>query len=105
MFDVDEPVTRVETRLHAIKEVAMTDTETMTKGMVVIFIDQQKFKVQERDYTARELLVLAGENPAETTLVLKHGNELKKFENPDEGVDIKNGMHFVVFHNGPTPVS
>jgi len=105
MLAVDEPVTRVETRLHAIKEVAMTDTETMTKGMVVIFIDQQKFKVQEREYTARELLVLAGENPAETTLVLKHGNELKKFENPDERVDLKNGVHFVVFHNGPTPVS
>ena len=83
----------------------MTDTETMTEGMVVIFIDQQKFKVQEREYTARELLALAGENPAETTLVLKHGNELNKFENADEGVDLKNGMHFVVFHNGPTPVS
>jgi hypothetical protein len=86
-------------------EVAMTETETKTEDLVVIFIDQQKFKIEEREYTPRELLVLAGENPAETTLVLKHDNELKKFENPDERIDLKNGMHFVVFHNGPTPVS
>lgn len=79
-------------------------TETKTK-QVVVHIDQQKFSLEQRAYTARELLVLAGENPAETTLVLKHGHELKKFENQDEPIDLQNGMHFVVFHNGPTPVS
>lgn len=79
-------------------------TETTTK-QVVVHIDQQKFSLEQRSYTARELLVLAGENPAETTLVLKHGHELKKFENPDEPIEVQNGMHFVVFHNGPTPVS
>lgn len=78
--------------------------ETKTK-QVVIHIDQQKFELEPRAYTARELLVLAAENPAETTLVLKHGHELKKFENADESIEVKNGMHFVVFHNGPTPVS
>ena len=80
-------------------------SQTQTEDLVVIFIDQQQFKTEKRDYTAAELLVLAGENPAETTLVLKHGTELKKFENSDEHIDLKNGMHFVVFHNGPTPVS
>lgn len=79
-------------------------TGTKTK-QAIIHIDQQKFELEDRAYTARELLTLAGENPTETTLVLKHGNELKKFENPDEPIDVKNGMHFVVFHNGPTPVS
>jgi hypothetical protein len=83
----------------------MTEMNTKTEDLVVIFIDQQKFKAEEREYTARELLLLAGENPAETTLVLKHGNDLQKFENPDQRIDLKNGMHFVVFHNGPTPVS
>jgi hypothetical protein len=78
---------------------------TKTKEDVVIFIDQQQFKVEDREYTPRELLGLVGENPAETTLVLRHGNELKKFENPDERLTPKNGEHFVVFHNGPTPVS
>ena len=77
---------------------------TKTK-QVVIHIDQQKFELEPRAHTARELLVLAAENPAETTLVLKHGHELKKFENADVSIEVKNGMHFVVFHNGPTPVS
>ncbi len=79
-------------------------TETKTR-QVVIHIDQQKFDLEPRAYTARELLVLAGEAPGDTTLVLKHGHDLKKFENPDELIEVKNGMQFVVFHNGPTPVS
>jgi len=79
-------------------------TGTKTK-QIVIHIDQQKFELEERPYTARELLLLAGENPSETTLVLKHGHELKKFENAEEPIELKSGMHFVVFHNDPTPVS
>jgi len=72
---------------------------------LVIFIDQQQFKVENREYTPRELLTLAGENPAETTLVLKHGHELDKLTDLDKPIRLSNGMHFVVFHNTPTPVS
>ena len=72
---------------------------------IVIFIDQQQFKLEDRDYTPRDLLKLAGDDPAETTLVLKHGNELKKFTDPELPFHPKNGEHFVVFHNAPTPVS
>jgi hypothetical protein len=79
-------------------------TETKTK-QVIIHIDQQKFELEARPHTARELLELGGENPIETTLVLKHGHELKKFDNPDEPIELRNGLQFVVFHNGPTPVS
>ena len=79
-------------------------TETKTR-QIVIHIDQQKFELEPRSYTARELLILGGETPEETTLVLKHGHDLKKFEDADELIDVKNGMQFVVFHNGPTPVS
>lgn len=75
------------------------------KEEVVFFIDQQKFVVEDRPYTVRELLVMAGENPEETTLVLRHGNELKKLTDLDERIQIKDGTHFVVFHRGPTPVS
>ena len=65
----------------------------------------QRFEVEKDEIIARELLELAEENPSETTLVLKHGNELTKYNNPDEVVELKNGMHFVVFHNSPTTVS
>jgi len=78
-----------------------------TKGdeSVVFFIDQRQFKIGEGEYTVRDLLVLAGEDPSETTLVLRHGNELTKLTDVDQRIEIKNGTHFVVFHNGPTPVS
>jgi multiubiquitin len=80
-------------------------TDTKTKSEVVFFIDQQKFKLEDREYTPRELLVLAGEDPQETTLVRRHGNELVKLTDLDQKVRIEDGTHFVVFHNGPTPVS
>ena len=75
------------------------------QDQVVVFIDQQQFKLEDRQYTPRELLTLAAEDPTETTLVLKHGNELNKFTDLDEPIKLRNGMHFVVFHNAPTPVS
>jgi hypothetical protein len=76
-----------------------------TGAELVIFIDQQQFKLENREYTPRELLKLAGDDPAETTLVLKHGNDLEKLTDLDKGFLPKNGEHFVVFHNSPTPVS
>lgn len=76
-----------------------------TRKDLVVFIDQEQFKLEDRDYTPRELLNLAGDDPAETTLVLRHGNDLEKFTDLDKPFRPKNGDHFVVFHNTPTPVS
>jgi hypothetical protein len=82
----------------------MTATKAKVR-QIAVHIDQQRFELEDRAYTPRELLTIAGENPGETTLVLKHGGSLRKFENADELIEIENGMQFVVFHNGPTPVS
>jgi hypothetical protein len=76
-----------------------------TQKHIVVFIDQEKFTLEDRDYTPRELLKLAKEDPAETTLVVKHGNELQKLTDLDKAFRPKDGEHFVVFHNSPTPVS
>ena len=75
------------------------------REQVVIFVDQQQFKLEDRPYTSRELLTLAGENPSETTLVLKHGHELTKLADLDKPIELHNGEHFVVYHNTPTTVS
>jgi capsule polysaccharide modification protein KpsS len=73
---------------------------------VVFFIDNQQVKTEQGKATVRELLKdFAEEDPAKTTLVLKHGNETHKYTDLDEIVELKNGMHFVVYHNEPTPVS
>jgi hypothetical protein len=80
-------------------------SQTHEAKQVVIFIDQQQIKIEHRDYTPRQLLTLAGEDPNETTLVRKHGHELEKLINVDQLIEVKSGTHFVVFHNAPTPVS
>jgi len=80
---------------------------TKTKGHedTVFFVDKQEFKVEDRTYTVGEVLEMAGEDPAQTTLVRRDGDDLTKLTDVDEQLDIKPGTHFVVFHNGPTPVS
>lgn len=72
---------------------------------IVFFVDKQQYKTTEREMTVRAVLLKADENPDETTLVLQHGSELRKYATLDEVVRLENGMHFVVYHNGPTPVS
>lgn len=73
---------------------------------VVFFIDQQKFRTEEATLTVRALLEdYAKEDPSQTVLVLKKGNELKRLENLEEVVEMENGLHFIVFHEGPTQVS
>ena len=77
---------------------------TNTKMLVPIFIDQQKFELESGTYSGTQLLELAGEDPAETILVLRVGNDLKQLAR-DERFEPKPGSHFVVFHCHATPVS
>ena len=76
----------------------------MSKERIEIYIDQEKFTINYEKQTAAELLILAKEDPAETTLVQKIGKEIVKFKD-DEVINLKNGMQFVVFHDSPTSVS
>jgi hypothetical protein len=80
---------------------------TKTKGHedTVFFVDKQRFKVEDREYTVREVLEMAGEDPSQATLVRRDGDDLIKLTELDARLEIKPGTHFVVFHNGPTPVS
>ncbi len=73
---------------------------------IVFFIDQQKFETAERYLSVRSLLVnYAREDPTQTVLRLKDGKDLKRLENLDEVIELKSGIHFIVFHEGPTTVS
>jgi len=72
----------------------------------VFFVDQEKFETEEETRSVRQVLVdFAKEDPTSTTLVEKVGNETIKHTDLDEIIHLKNGMKFVVFHNGPTPAS
>ncbi len=72
----------------------------------VFFIDKQQFKTEHSELSAGVILSqFAEEDPGETTLVLKKGNELIKYEDDSQIIELQNGMKFVVFHDGPTTVS
>lgn len=81
-------------------------TSKQKQDTVIFFIDNVQFKTQQKEVTAKFLLEqFANEDPSETTLVLKHGNQLTKYEDDNASISLNNGMHFVVFYDGPTPVS
>lgn len=76
------------------------------KHKIVFFIDKEKFETDQTHLSVKTLLVeFAKEDPAATTLVLKQGNELIKLTILEQIIDMKDGMKFLVYHNGPTPVS
>lgn len=76
------------------------------KHEIVFFIDKQRFVTDQPAQTPTSLLqFFAGEDPTQTTLVLKEGHELHKYTDPNEPITLHEGMRFVVFHNCPTPVS
>jgi len=80
-------------------------TEKVSKE-VTFFIDKEKFKIDEHKVSVKTLLVdFAKEDPTQTTLARREGNELIKYTKLDEIIHIKNGTQFVVLHNSPTPVS
>lgn len=85
---------------------AESEKDRERKKEIVFFIDNEKFETDQATLTVRTLLVeYAKEDPAQTTLALRHGNDIKKYTNIDESVVMKNGMKFIIFHNTPTPVS
>jgi len=76
------------------------------KHKINFFIDKEKFETDQAQLSVRTLLVdFAKEDPAQTTLAVRHGNDIEKFTNLDQLIAMENGMHFIVFHNTPTPVS
>ena len=79
-------------------------TTTMTQKTITIYIDQQKFELEADKYTATQLLELAGEDPSQTILVLRTGDDLKQLKK-DSYFEPKPDARFVVFHCDPTPVS
>lgn len=74
--------------------------------LTVFFVDKEKFKTDKTELTVLEILRdFAKEDPDETTLVRREGNDLIKYEDPNLIINLLNGMKFIVYHNGPTQVS
>jgi hypothetical protein len=76
------------------------------KKKIVFFIEQKKYETTEESLTVRQILVdFAKVDPNRYTLALKKQGGFHEFENLDEIIDMKEGMHFSLFDKKPTPVS
>ena len=72
----------------------------------VFFIDKVKHETTQETLTVREILKdYAKVSPEEFTLALKEHGNFKEFENLDEQIPMKDGMHFSLFDKKPTTAS
>jgi hypothetical protein len=90
-----------------IKITAIMDGKTEKKvKKIVFFIGKQKFETEKATLSVKEILVdFAKVNPEEKSLALKQGNDHHEYTNIEEVIEMKEGMHFVLFDKTPTTAS
>jgi hypothetical protein len=73
---------------------------------IVFFIGKTKHETEKKELTAREILVdFAKVSPDNFTLALKNQGGFEELTNLDHPIQMKEGMHFVLFDKTPTTVS
>lgn len=76
------------------------------KKKYVFFIDKSKHETNHATLTVRQILTeFAKVNAANNTLAIKEHGNFRELNNLDEVISIKEGLHFTIFNNEPTPVS
>ena len=81
-------------------------TELEKDKKIVFFIGKQKFETEQEFLTVKAILEdFAKVKPTEKSLALKQGNDHPEYTNLDESIQMKNGMHFVLFDKTPTTAS
>lgn len=80
--------------------------EKENKTKTVFFIGKVKHETEKASLTVLEILVdFAKVKPEEKSLALKQGNDHHEYTNNDEIIEMKDGMHFVLFDKTPTTAS
>lgn len=80
--------------------------ESKEKKKYVFFIDKLKCETDEESLTVRQILtVFAKVNAENNTLAVKEDGIFRELKNLDEVIQLKEGQHFTIFNNEPTPVS
>lgn len=73
---------------------------------IVFFIGKLKYETEKPTLTVKEILEdFAKEKSEEKSLALKQGNDHHEYTNIDEPIQMKEGMHFVLFDKTPTKAS
>lgn len=69
-----------------------------------IKIDGEKYEVEDRDYTLRELLELSGNDP-ETTYLVEQGRDETEYKDLDAVIELRKNMRLITGDRGPAPVA
>lgn len=73
---------------------------------IVFFIGKTKHETEKKGLTPREILVeFAKVSPDNFTLAVKNHGGFDELTNLDDPIEMKDGMHFVLFDKTPTTVS
>lgn len=73
---------------------------------IAFFIDQKKHETDDQTLTAKQILVdFAKVDLERYTLALKKKGGYHEYENVNDVIEMKDGMHFSLFDKKPTPVS
>jgi hypothetical protein len=76
------------------------------KKKYVFFIDKSKHETEHASLTVRQILTeFARVDGSTNTLAIKEQGNFRELSNLDEMIDLKEGQHFTIFNNEPTPVS
>jgi hypothetical protein len=79
-------------------------TDRRKPKKIEIKIDGEKYELEDRDYTLRELLELSGNDP-ESTYLIEHGHDETEYRDLDAVVELRKNMRFVTGDRGPAPVA
>jgi len=82
----------------------MESTAVKHEHRIAIFIDGERFEVDQRRTTASALLALVSKSSADWYLVLKDGRKQTDYRG-DEVIELKLDERFLTVFTGPTPVS
>jgi hypothetical protein len=74
--------------------------------VIDFLVDGEHFETQEHELTARQILELAGLDPATRYLVLIQGrHQIPYKEDPNAEIRLHEAIEFISVSTGPTPVS
>lgn len=80
--------------------------ESKEKKKYIFFIDKSKYETDEESLTVKQILTeFAKVNTSTNTLAIKEHGSFRELTNLDEVIHLKEGQHFTIFNNEPTPVS
>lgn len=78
----------------------------MTQKQIVFKVDEETVKTEKNPLTVREILILAGDTPADKFYLIRvKGNQREDLRDLNQEIELHDGDHFVAVFTGPALTS